>query len=62
MHIICDCSFYNSVRGKFFDYIRDTVPTFAFLNIFVKMVWLLTCENKDVKKFAEFVSTCFTLR
>ena len=63
MHFICNCSFYNSERVKFFDYIRDTVPIFACLNSFDKMVWLMACENKDfVNIFAEFVSTCFTLR
>ena len=61
--LYCDCSFYNSERVKCFDYIRDTVPNFACLNSFDKMVWLMTCENKDiVNEFAEFVSTCFTLR
>ena len=55
--------FYNSERVKFFDYIRDTVPTFACLNSFDKIVWLMTCENTNiVNKFAEFVSTCLTLR
>ena len=63
MHFICDCSFYNSETVKFFNYIRDTVPNFACLNSFDKMVWLMTCENKDtVNKFAELVSTRFTSR
>ena len=63
MHFICDCSFYNTERVKFFDYIKDTVPIFDCSNSFDKMVWLMTYENKDsVNKFAAFVSTCFTLR
>ena len=62
MHFTCDCSFYNSERVKFFDYIRDTIPNFACLNSFDKTVWLMTCENKDIiNKCAEFVCTCFTL-
>ena len=36
MHFICDCSFYNSERAKFFDYIRDTIPSFACLNSLIK--------------------------
>ena len=63
MHFICACSLYNSERVICFGYIRDTIPNFACLNSFNKMVWLLTCENKDiVNKFAEVVGTCFTLR
>ena len=59
MHFICDCSFYNSERVKLFDYIRDTIPNFACLNSFDKMVWLITFENKNIidNKFTEFVST-----
>ena len=65
MHFIFDCSFYNSERVTFCDYIRDTIPNFACLNSFDKMVWLMTCENKDkdiVNQFAGFVSTYFTWR
>ena len=63
MHFFSDCSFYNTRIVKFFDYIRDTIPNFSCLNSFDKMVWWMTCENKDsVNKFAEFVSTCSTLR
>ena len=63
MHFICDCLFHKFKRVKSFDYLRDTVPNFACLSSFDKMVWLMTCENKDiVNTFVEFVTTCFTLR
>ena len=53
---ICDCSFYNYKRVKFFEYIRNTSQNFASLNSFDKIIWLMTCEINDiVNKFAELV-------
>ena len=63
MHFISDFSFYKSERVTVCDYIRHTNPNFACSNSFDKMVWLMTCENKDkdiVNQFAGFVSTYFT--
>lgn len=63
VHFLCDCSLYNSERDTFFNYVKNMVPSFGCLSSADKMVWLMTCENKDIiQKLADYVYACFKLR
>ena len=63
IHFICHCSLYNAERLRLFDYVNQEISNFSSLNSFDKFIWLMTCENSEIRnRFAEFVHTCFSMR
>ena len=63
VHFLFECNSYSTLRDDFIKSISSIVPNYLKLNNDQKLIYLMTCEDKNILRFTSlFIFNCFKRR
>jgi hypothetical protein len=63
VHFLFECNSYSTLRDDFIKSISSIVPNYLKLNNDQKLIYLMTCEDKNILRLASlFIFNCFKRR